>query len=55
MTELAYQFCAENEHTSDMVRRFERFLIARLTPADVMRIEVKAFRDVLDVLAVSGP
>lgn len=55
MTELAYLFCREYDGSGDLVRQFERWLIARLTPADVMRIEVQAFRDTLDVLAVSGP
>lgn len=54
MTELAYLFCSEYDG-GDLVRAYERWLIARLTPADVMRMEVQAFMDALDVLATTAP
>lgn len=55
MSELAYQFCSQYDGSGDLVRRFERWLIARHIPADVMRVEVLAFIEVLDELAVSAP
>ena len=55
MSELAYLFCAENDRTGDMEIRFAVWLAARRIPRDVIDLEVQAFRDTLDVLAVSGP
>lgn len=46
MSDLAYQYFAEAdaEMSGDRVKRFERWLLKRLTPADVMIREVRAFR-----------
>ena len=57
MSDLAYQFFSEADAylSGDRVRRFERWLLSLRIPADVMRLEVLAFREVLDELAVSAP